>query len=973
MAGSLVEPGHSEVAEREKAIAIDAGRVRDIVGGLKKSLGARSPGGLFCGLLGYRPAEEPVSLESAGPQEREHLAAPPVVIATAGPTPTLRLIQLRLAGDHLPGDGARPAILWLLREHPLSLIVVTTEGGEGWQLVWGIPDCTGSSPLLRRITVEPGVPLGGVARLIAMLDHSRLADASADLGEAGMRRLVDEAFDADGLRRRFLKLHQRHLTLAERSMDDVIEEPQRRREAALRLLNLLLLEGLLSGGGWSPELAGKLLGGGHADSIDAPLPSQLVKRARRELLDHFPYTLRESAWDDREVAVDPELLGAIHETKSPGRRQRGSFYTPALVVRFMVRESLRCYLRRALPTDSDSSIARLLEERNPASLRDPVAALHALRRVKLCDPACGSGAFLLGALRELLLLRECLADPFPADLRTLEIVLNSLYGVELDPQAAELTWTRLKLALLARCDPSDSPPIPDLSLQVAVGDGLLGPNPEGEWPEEIEERLAFRYARTRGRWELAQPASRPVLEERMATLRAEFMAGLRGGRPAPGFDWKVELPELFASGGFDVVLMNPPYLGASRVPGDRRATMRGYLKELRPVYGFTGDLYVHFFHRGLQLLKSGGSLVAITSDSFLTNSTKEPLRRQLLRNTVQLIMPLGSGLFPATVYSAITVVQKGRTEDTPYDIRFCNRRDVGAAGQGALRFSTDDAATVSSAQYEGSVGAVFFEPTAENSRLFTELLREGTPAGVAGREYLPLGDVAPALDTGIHSGNVRHKLFYRALPTGQVLPRLLQGTQMVRYGVWWDSPDARYRYVDVEFRPDPKQMGMGRGGRPSGRREYWRFSGPPENHLVPERILLRQTADEPFAGYLCQGDEVIYTDNTVHTLLLSEEGKARGLTYRYLLALLNSASLRWIYRAIAQERGRTLPQVKTGLVNRIPIALPRSAERGELEGLVSEIQGIHSERGFPLPEAAVARMATLQSSIDQKVSALYGL
>ncbi|HEX2923608.1 MAG TPA: hypothetical protein VHS28_06235, partial [Chloroflexota bacterium] len=92
----------------------------------------------------------------------------------------------------------------------------------------------------------------------------------------------------------------------------------------------------------------------------------------------------------------------------------------------------------------------------------------------------------------------------------------------------------------------------------------------------------------------------------------------------------------------------------------------------------------------------------------------------------------------------------------------------------------------------------------------------------------------------------------------------------------------------------------------------------------------------------------------------------------YLLALLNSASLRLIYRAIVQERGRTLPQVKTGLVNRLPILVPRAAEQEELEALVSKIQAVQRESRFPLSGDAHVQITAFQSSIDEKVSALYG-
>lgn len=189
--------------------------------------------------------------------------------------------------------------------------------------------------------------------------------------------------------------------------------------------------------------------------------------------------------------------------------------------------------------------------------------------------------------------------------------------------------------------------------------------------------------------------------------------------------------------------------------------------------------------------------------------------------------------------------------------------------------------------------------------------------------------------------------------------------------MWWASPKAQYCYADVDYEADPSRKGIGRGGKPSGRGEYWRFRGAIENHHVVERLLMRQTEDEPFVGYIHQGEEHVYTDNTLHTLLLTQYGRDLGLGYRYLLAILNSSTLKRIYQAMAQEEGRTLAQVKTTIVNQLPIAVPSASERSELESLVLLIQRVQEEEGLPPSNEAEERIASLQTRIDRKVSAMY--
>ena len=277
------------------------------------------------------------------------------------------------------------------------------------------------------------------------------------------------------------------------------------------------------------------------------------------------------------------------------------------------------------------------------------------------------------------------------------------------------------------------------------------------------------------------------------------------------------------------------------------------------------------------------------------------------------------------------------------------------------------------AEYERGFGAILFEPTQANRELFGGLLSGQGIVTVGHRRFAPLSLIAPALDTGIDSGNVRSKLFYRENAVSRLLFPLIQGNQVIRYGVWWENPQARYRYVDVSYRADVRIKGTGRGGKMSGKGEYWRFRGPVENHHVDERLLMRQTEDEPFIGYINQRTGRVYTDNTIHTLLLTDEGRSSGMTYRYLLAVLNSTTLRQIYQAMTQEEGRVLAQVKTSVVNHLPIAVPSHSEVEQLDALVASIQRIHETMGLPLPLEASQRVIAVQQEIDEIVAQMYAL
>lgn len=725
----------------------------------------------------------------------------------------------------------------------------------------------------------------------------------------------------------------------------------------------------------------------------------------------YNFTVEESTPLDVQVAVDPEILGKIFEqlTISSKRHDTGSYYTPREIVQFMCREALVGYLTSPRPSGGEGSGVRGLPEAKARALvyehqKDDLTEIEgdrvskALKAIKVVDPACGSGAYLLGMLQELYALFNLMnlrfgeLDSNQQHERKLWIIENNIYGVDLQAFATNTAMLRLWLTLLVEDTGARPQPLPNLEYKIETGDSLLGPDPsqpidadlipqirrsgafdfegQGDLIKELQD-LRSRYQKLHGDDKKALRDNE--LEPKLKALRKAVTKNAE--KDEKKFDWRVEFFDVFLDdpktrqSGFDAVAMNPPYITANRLPGDQREAFAIYMEKVKEVFGYKADLYILFLQRALDLLNPGGVLAAITSNTFFTNTTKLAIRKLLLDNQLQWLIPLGPDVFDADVYSAISVVQKAPWADDD-EIGYVNLRkdnEQAVANVEALR----QAATFATVgDYRRAFSNLFYEPTPRNKALFETLLSATAQVSLTGAEFIPLELVAPALDTGIHSGNVRSRLFYEHQPAGQALPRMLQGTQIVRYGSWWASPRARFRYVDVDYEADPDVAGVGRGGRPSGRGEYWHFCGPIENHHVEERLLMRQTEDEPFVGYIHQGDERVYTDNTLHTLLLTPLGRSLGLSLKYLMAILNSSRLREIYQAIVQEDGRALAQVKTTLVNRLPIRLASPSDQAALEALVTEIMAIHVE-GFPMSEEAESRIADIQSQIDERVEFLY--
>lgn len=183
--------------------------------------------------------------------------------------------------------------------------------------------------------------------------------------------------------------------------------------------------------GFVPFLNGGLFD--QADALDAPgavvLPNKLFQPILGPdgLLRRYNFTVTESTPLNQEVAVDPEMLGKVFETvvlasegakdyRAPNlRKATGSFYTPRIVVRFIVRETLKDYLAARVPGLTKARLTRLMEidaagglnNEARAHLRDTITQNEAeairaqLDTLRSCDPAVGSGAFALGLLHEL--------------------------------------------------------------------------------------------------------------------------------------------------------------------------------------------------------------------------------------------------------------------------------------------------------------------------------------------------------------------------------------------------------------------------------------------------------------------------------------------------------------------------------------------------------------------------------------------
>ena len=448
------------------------------------------------------------------------------------------------------------------------------------------------------------------------------------------------------------------------------------------------------------------------------------------LLERYNFTIREDLPFDVDVAVDPEMLGKVYESLilEEERGEGGIFYTPRIEVDFMCRQTILEYLTENtdnIVQDKLISFIYATEEDRAVllSVEEAKQIGNALYNAKIVDPACGSGAFLVGMLHVLMELYSLILKKLDKRLNLFEIkkeiINNNLYGADIKDWAVRVAELRMWLTLLVETPDSEikldakKPLLPNLTLKLRCGDSLvqeiagkplsaralmthLDPISRSGIKELYEAKKNYYYSRaddpevlakikrkeveivknfvdseiklidfklkplaaTQQRFGSVQVAitdsDKEIAENKLKLEREkerlqDLLKTLESGELKNRFFWEIDFAEIFADGGFDIVIANPPYVRQEKIaPLD--IPEEEITKELRQEYksalvrsvtaqwgdefkkNLKSDLYVYFYYHGLSLLKPGGVFCFISSHSWLDVGFGAKLQAFLLKN-----------------------------------------------------------------------------------------------------------------------------------------------------------------------------------------------------------------------------------------------------------------------------------------------------------------------------------------------------
>ena len=459
-----------------------------------------------------------------------------------------------------------------------------------------------------------------------------------------------------------------------------------------------------------PYLNGGLFERDAVDELRIVLPRYLFSDLF-SFLASYNFTVDENDPDDAEIGVDPEMLGKIFESLLEDNKAKGAFYTPKEIVRYMCKESLIAHLASKLPNVADSVVRAFVEHHEMQPELEPYRDTleTALREVKICDPAIGSGAFPMGLLNELWRCREALGTELSRLQLKKEIIENNIYGVDIERGAIDIARLRFWLSIVV--DSETAEPLPNFDYKFMQGNSL------------IESYGGFDLSRIAGKTvgrpststqyvigldsDLSQKNLQRLLREyfsvtdhqKKATMRSAINAEVKtliresvGGTPTflakleqldPSanqdfFLWHTWFKDIFDKGGFDIVIGNPPY-----VVVEANGKYRNYETES------SLDLYAYFYERAVKLLKSNGIISFITSSLFVKGLKYTSLRFFLENNVSVVAFRIeGDAVFEnAGIPTATFIAQKARGK-WKFEDFYADKKMVDKIKRGGMPLST---------------------------------------------------------------------------------------------------------------------------------------------------------------------------------------------------------------------------------------------------------------------------------------------
>lgn len=714
-----------------------------------------------------------------------------------------------------------------------------------------------------------------------------------------------------------------------------------------------------------PYLNGGLFQQEKIDEVESVFPAGMFQ-SLFDFFDSYNFTIDENDPNDAEVGVDPEMLGKIFENLLEDNKDKGAFYTPKEIVRYMCQESLTAYLQTGIDdAEVKEHIANFVktndvEELGGASSELAMSIDQKLIDVKICDPAIGSGAFPMGLLRELYACRksiEIFEEDNAADIKR-HIIQNNIYGVDIEKGAVDIARLRFWLALII--DEKEPMPLPNLDFKIMQGNSLLE-SYKGVDLDVTSKKLKTGKdtKKTRGVLSLGfeETDVQKIIQDLVKsyfsitdhTLRAQRRQQIdkyvkdyikvcaEGNHEVQDavdeleipndqfFLWHTYFADVFEQGGFDIVIGNPPY-GVSIKDDYRKAVVTSWGNV--PDY----EIYYYFIVLAAPLLKEKGIMSYIIPNTFLFNTFAKHFREMLVEkwNVLEILDCTKFPIFEsAVVRNAINLFQKD--SEGSKQVGYRNTANVTSFSD-LLEREREFMTVESLLTMNQNWGLAYFLPT--SIRNVVNLISSSP---------LAVKDVFPEISQGLiaydkykgQSEEIIKSRAYHSFVYKDGLKKWLWGEDVTRYNLTWNGQE----YIDY-------CNGIANPRNPS--------------FFVGKRMLVREITNPSIFAALIEIEA--YNDPSI--IIVKE---SRDYPIEILVGIMNSKLATFFHFNHSPKATKgAFPKILVQDIKEFPLPKVNSDERKILMRLVDDVTTIKKGK-------SIADTSALENQIDFLVYHLYGL
>ncbi len=577
-------------------------------------------------------------------------------------------------------------------------------------------------------------------------------------------------------------------------------------------------------------------------------------------------------------SVNAEIEGTDFDKQKTKRKKDGVFYTPKYITKYIVDNTVGklCTEKRAALGIIDEEFTKNRQKETKKKLLEKLDEYRAwLLELTICDPACGSGAFLNQAL-DFLINEHRSVDELQASLLGGSLVFQeientilekNIYGVDLNEESVEIA----KLSLWLRtAQPRRK--LNDLNNNIKCGNSLI---------------------------------------------ESKAVAGDKA------FKWEEEFPEVFARGGFDVVIGNPPYVNLNEFP---KAIHKYFESEYKPIHTGYNDLMYYFLYKGITLLNNRGVFGVITSNYFIGNDYAKGIRNFLSKHLYLLVNFEKFMVFnDANVHTAILLAEK---KPLTTSIIFKSYKSINQ-----LTEITTNETDFNLAKIERDCLLDNWIIADDNNLSLIEKISSTN-------ELLGnISEIVKGSESGKNEVFTVNKEIIRQYNLEQgVLKKCIKNSDIQAYHIHF--PDQYLIYADNDFSKEiypnafhylevNREILLDRRGPKTGEYEWWRLHRPSIKGIFEssEKILVPYRAEKNRFAF----DNQQYFNNggDIRAIKITDE----EYDTKYVTALLNSTLINWFYGFIGKPKGNAREYFNKPLAE-IPIVKSTNKNQLVLNSLV---------------------------------------